>query len=105
MTHTVFDSFILPNGNVVKNRIVKAAMEENMAIDGQLPGEALFNLYQAWAQGGAGVIITGNVMVDHLAMTGPGGVALEKNTPLEPFKVWAQAAKQYPSMDANKPSW
>lgn len=93
MTVNAFSSYTLPNGNTVKNRLVKAAMEENMADNGQLPGKALFNLYKAWAEGGVGVIITGNVMVDHLAMTGPGGVALEKDTPLASFKRLADLAK------------
>ena len=69
-------------------------MEENMAALGQVPGAALLNLYRYWALGGAGMIITGNVMVDKLSMTGPGGVALEVETPLEPFKQWAKVIKQ-----------
>ncbi|MFT5278154.1 MAG: 2,4-dienoyl-CoA reductase-like NADH-dependent reductase (Old Yellow Enzyme family) [Glaciecola sp.] len=89
-----FTSLTLPNGKQIKNRFVKAAMEENMAQDNQLPGTALKNLYAAWAKGGSGMIITGNVMVDKMAMTGPGGVALEVDTPIEPFKAWAQMAKQ-----------
>jgi len=89
-----FTPLVLPNGIEVKNRFVKAAMEENMAQDHQLPGTALKNLYAAWAKGGVGMIITGNVMVDKLAMTGPGGVALEADTPIEPFKAWAEIAKQ-----------
>jgi len=55
-------------------------MEENQAVAGQLPGAVLRNLYSAWAEGGAGMIITGNVMVDPRAMTGPGGVVLERVT-------------------------
>ena len=86
MTATVFSSFALPCGLTLKNRIVKAAMEENLAADNFLPGQALFTLYERWAQGGAGLIITGNVMVDHQAMTGPGGVALEADTDLAPFQ-------------------
>ena len=89
-----FSPLVLPNGIEVKNRFVKAAMEENMAEDNQLPGTALKNLYAAWAKGGVGMIITGNVMVDKMAMTGPGGVALEADTPIEPFQAWAQIAKQ-----------
>ena len=38
------------------------------------PSAALLQLYQRWANGGAGLIITGNVMIDGRAMTGPGGV-------------------------------
>src|SRR5215470_9417612 len=83
----------LPNGAVIPNRIAKAAMEENMADAGQLPGAALRALYAAWARGGAGLIITGNVMIDGRAMTGPGGVVLERGTPREPFAAWAQAAR------------
>ena len=67
----LFAPLDLPNGQSIPNRIAKSAMEENMAVQGQLPGRELWNLYAAWAQGGAGLIITGNVMVDGRAMTGP----------------------------------
>ncbi|MFC3094007.1 NADH:flavin oxidoreductase/NADH oxidase family protein [Alteromonas sediminis] len=89
-----FQSFTLPCGKVVKNRLVKAAMEENLAEDNQLPGQQLFTLYHAWARGGVGMILTGNVMIDHLAMTGPGGLALERDTDLAPFQELAKKAKQ-----------
>ena len=94
MSSNVFTPFTLPNGQTIKNRLAKAAMEENMAQANQLPGDALFRLYRAWAEGGVGLIITGNVMVDHLAMTGPGGLALEADTPLAPFQQLAKAAKR-----------
>ena len=85
----------LPNGVVIPNRVAKAAMEENMAEAGQLPGPALRALYAAWAQGGAGLILTGNVMIDGRAMTGPGGVVLERDTPREPFAAWAAEARAH----------
>ena len=85
----------LPNGAVVPNRLAKAAMEENMADAGQVPGPAIRALYTAWAQGGAGLIITGNVMVDGRAMTGPGGIVLERDTPREPFTAWSRAARAH----------
>ena len=86
MSHTVFAPITLPNGTTLSNRLAKAAMEENMAVVGHLPGEDIFQLYKTWSAGGTGLLITGNVMVDHRAMTGPGGIALEANTPLAPFK-------------------
>jgi 2,4-dienoyl-CoA reductase-like NADH-dependent reductase (Old Yellow Enzyme family) len=89
-----FSPFTLPSGLVLKNRIVKAAMEENLANVDQQPDEALFNLYSQWAMGGVGLILTGNVMIDHLAMTGPGGVALEKGADLAPFAKLVQKAQQ-----------
>lgn len=84
----------LPNQQVIKNRIAKAAMEENMASNSRNPSQAIFNLYQAWSEGGTGLIITGNVMVDANAMTGPGGIVLDKHSDLSTFKHWAQVAQQ-----------
>lgn len=85
----VFDPLTLPNGALIPNRIAKAAMEENMADADHAPSEQLMRLYQAWADGGAGLLITGNVMVDSRAMTGPGGVVLEDSRHLERFRQWA----------------
>ncbi|MEN5237607.1 NADH:flavin oxidoreductase/NADH oxidase family protein [Pseudomonas sichuanensis] len=89
----VFAALTLPNGSLVPNRIAKAAMEENMAQTDQAPSERLMRLYQAWADGGAGLLITGNVMIDSRAMTGPGGVVLEHDAQLEPFKRWARVGR------------
>jgi 2,4-dienoyl-CoA reductase-like NADH-dependent reductase (Old Yellow Enzyme family) len=91
----LFSPLILPNGSTLPNRLAKAAMEESMADNGQLPGPAIHRLYQRWAQGGTGLLITGNVMVDSRALTGPATIALEAGTPLAPFTAWAQAARQH----------
>ena len=94
MTSPVFSPFILPCGITLPNRLAKAAMEENMADVGQIPGPTLLRLYTSWANGGTGLLITGNVMVDGRAMTGPGGVVLDRHSDIAPFKAWARAAKQ-----------
>jgi len=83
----------LPNGQVIPNRIAKAAMEENLAGAEHAPSPELIQLYRSWAQGGAGLIITGNVMVDRHALTGPGGVVLENDQHLERFRDWSQACR------------
>ena len=93
-TSAVSTEMVLPCGLSLENRIVKAAMEENLADSNQLPDKALFTLYQRWAKGGAGLLLTGNVMVDHLSMTGPGGVALERDSPIAPFVEWANLVHQ-----------
>jgi 2,4-dienoyl-CoA reductase-like NADH-dependent reductase (Old Yellow Enzyme family) len=85
----MFEQLTLPNGSVIANRIAKAAMEENMADADQAPSEPLMRLYQSWADGEAGLILTGNVMVDGRAVTGPGGVVLENDRHLDKFKRWA----------------
>ncbi len=92
-SQALFSPLTLPSGAVLPNRIAKAAMEENLADDNQLPGQALRTLYRRWAQGGVGLQITGNVMVDPTAMTGPGGVVLDARQPLAPFRDWAREAK------------
>lgn len=93
MTSELFSPLSLRSGQVLRNRIAKAAMEENMAGDGQLPDQELFGLYRRWAKGGTGLLITGNVMVHAEALTGPAGVVLDENAPLEPFTEWARAGK------------
>ncbi|WP_432122036.1 NADH:flavin oxidoreductase/NADH oxidase family protein [Streptomyces sp. S1] len=93
MTSELFSPLPLRSGQELRNRIAKAAMEENMAGAGQLPDEQLFTLYRRWAAGGTGLLITGNVMVHAEALTGPGGVVLDENAPLEPFAAWAEAGK------------
>jgi 2,4-dienoyl-CoA reductase-like NADH-dependent reductase (Old Yellow Enzyme family) len=90
---SLFSPLELPCGAVIQNRIAKAAMEENMADDDHAPSTALLQLYEAWAQGEAGLILTGNVMVDARAMTGPGGVVLESDRHLDRFRAWASVAR------------
>lgn len=90
---SLFSPLTLPNGAMIPNRIAKAAMEENMADGDHVPSAELINLYRAWAKGKAGLIITGNVMVDARAMTGPAGVVLEDDRHLDRFKEWADVAR------------
>ncbi|NKF24777.1 NADH:flavin oxidoreductase/NADH oxidase family protein [Solimonas marina] len=91
----VFSPLTLPNGSIIPNRIAKAAMEENLADLEQAPSAALMCLYRAWAEGGAGLIISGNVMVDSRAMTGPGGVVLEDESNLDKFRRWADIGRAH----------
>jgi 2,4-dienoyl-CoA reductase-like NADH-dependent reductase (Old Yellow Enzyme family) len=93
MSTELFSPLVLRSGGWLRNRIAKAAMEENMAGDLQVPDERLISLYQRWGAGGAGLLITGNVMVHAAALTGPGGVVLDDRAPLDPFVRWAEAGK------------
>jgi 2,4-dienoyl-CoA reductase-like NADH-dependent reductase (Old Yellow Enzyme family) len=85
MSSELFSELVLRSGARIRNRIAKAAMEEGMAGGSQLPDERLVSLYRRWGSGGAGLLITGNVMVHAEALTGPGGVVLDDQTTLEPF--------------------
>lgn len=89
----LYEPLISPSGVIIPDRIAKAAMEENMADDDHALSDGLMRLYQAWADGGAGLIITGNIMVDRRAMTGPRGVVLEDEAHLDRFKRWADIGR------------
>jgi 2,4-dienoyl-CoA reductase-like NADH-dependent reductase (Old Yellow Enzyme family) len=93
MSSELFSPLVLRSGGTLRNRVAKAAMEEGMAGDSQLPSERLISLYRCWGDGGAGLLITGNVMVHAEALTGPGGIVLDDRAPLEAFERWAQAGK------------
>ncbi|THC46099.1 NADH:flavin oxidoreductase/NADH oxidase family protein [Massilia sp. Mn16-1_5] len=88
-----FTPLTLPNGTRLNNRLAKAAMEENLADADHAPSDELIRLYHTWAEGGTGLIVTGNVMVDRRAMTGPGGVVLESGEHRARFAQWAKAAQ------------
>src|SRR3981189_1079477 len=93
MTTELFSPLLLRSGGALRNRIAKAAMEEGLAGHAQLPDERLVSLYRRWGAGGAGLLITGNVMVHKEAMTGPRGVVRDRDAPLESFERWAEAGK------------
>lgn len=95
MPTALFSPLVLPNGAVIPNRIAKAAMAESLAGPGQLPDVRLARLDGSFASGGVGLIITGNVMIDPLALGSPGDVVLQKGTDLTPFKAWAKAARSH----------
>ncbi|NNH01057.1 NADH:flavin oxidoreductase/NADH oxidase family protein [Acinetobacter sp. ANC 5414] len=78
-----------------KNRIIKAAMSEALANDAGQPSQLHFNLYEAWAKGGLGCAITGNVMVDFRAKNEPGVVVIESERDLAQLKQWAEVGKQH----------
>ena len=62
------ESFQLPCGVIIPNRIVKSAMSENDADTGGRPSDAIITLYETWGKGGAGILISGNVMIDSSAL-------------------------------------
>ncbi|TKX23811.1 NADH-dependent flavin oxidoreductase [Elsinoe australis] len=88
----------LPCGLTLPNRLVKAAMAEKMAEGDSLPNDALNSAYQTWADGGWGMIMTGNVQIDANYLNGPGDVTMDKAVTearrLETWKGWASATQR-----------
>lgn len=86
--------YTLKNGTVVKNRLLKSAMSEALGESDGAPKPDLATLYGAWANGGIGICVTGNVMIDHRALGEPGNVIIEDETNLAALQKWAKAATQ-----------
>lgn len=80
----------LPCGTMLKNRLAKSAMSENMARPGHIAGNEFYNLYRRWAEGGLGLSISGNVMIDRKHLGEPNNVVIEKGFDNhEGLKNWA----------------
>jgi len=83
----------LPCGAKIKNRIGKSALSENMAEKDNCPGDKFEKLYSTWNRGGAGLLMTGNIMCDGSARGEIHNVVLEKEHEcLEGLGRWAKAA-------------
>ncbi len=67
-------SLTLPCGVTVPNRICKAAMTEGLATPEGLPSDELNRLYGLWSDGGAGILLSGNIQVDPDHLERPGNV-------------------------------
>lgn len=94
-TLTINDSFTLACGQTVKNRLVKSAMSEQLGTSNHQPKPGLAKLYRRWAQGGIGLSMTGNIMIDRTALGEPKNVVLDEQSDLAEFKRWAAAGKQH----------
>ena len=68
---------VLPCGLTAPNRIAKAAMTEGLAEPGGRAGERIARCYGTWARGGAGLLITGNIMVDRRYRERPANVVVD----------------------------
>ena len=89
----IASSFTLPNGSVLKNRIAKSAMSENFGTRNQAPSKGLINAYKVWAKGNPGLLITGNVMVDAMALGEARNVVVEDYKDFELLKKWARSVE------------
>ena len=83
----------LPCGVELPNRVLKSAMSEILGTRDHGVSPGLVRLYEVWAAGGTGTLVTGNVMVDRRALGEPGNVVLEDDRDAEAFARWAAAGR------------
>lgn len=90
--------FTLPCGVTLPNRLAKAAMTEGLADTEHLATPRLAHLYRRWSEGGVGLSLTGNVMIEHSVLENPANVVIDPTRPhtvsadaRERLRSWAQA--------------
>ncbi len=91
-------SLTLPCGVTVPNRICKAAMTEGLATPEGLPSEELNRLYGLWSDGGAGILLSGNIQVDQDHLERPGNVIVDgvpSNEMQSALAQWAQVGTRH----------
>lgn len=86
------DPLVLPSGVRLPNRIAKAALSEALGDADNSPDDRIVTLYQRWAQGGFGLLITGNIMIDRAHLGEPGNIAIEDDRALPQLTAWTKAA-------------
>lgn len=85
---------VLPSGATLPNRLVKAAMSETLAdLETHAPTPELVRVYERWARSGAGLLITGHVIVDPEGLGEPGNVLVTDDRHLPALRRWAEAAQ------------
>ena len=88
------DPLPLPCGQVLPNRIMKAALSEALADRRNAPDGRLEQLYSRWSRGGYGLLITGNAMVDRTQLGEPGNVVIDDDADLPALERWAASARE-----------
>ena len=93
MEDVLNSKLILPCGKTLKNRICKSALTERIAEGNNLVNQKHLNLYEKWAEGNVGTILTGNVQVDKRYLESAGNVAIEKSNykdQIELLRKWSE---------------
>lgn len=76
IAQSLADPVALPCGVAVPNRIVKAALTEGLSGGDNRANARFERLYRRWGEGGVGMMITGNVLVDRWHLERGGNLAI-----------------------------
>lgn len=77
MSTSLADPLTLPCGAIISNRLTKAAMTEGLATPDGVPTAELERLYGLWSDGGAGLLLSGNIQIDCDHLERPGNVFID----------------------------
>ncbi|WP_254097298.1 hypothetical protein [Aquimarina sp. Aq107] len=79
--------FKLPCGVILSNRLVKSAMTERISNSKFEPTEGHERLYRDWSKTGAGLLITGNVVIDRKHLESAGNVCFDDEKNASQIKI------------------
>ena len=91
------------SGKTAKNRFLKAAMTERLSTwDPKnheargVPTKELINLYRRWGEGGYGMILTGNIMMEYTELEAAGNAIIPSTAPFsgERFEAFQKLATE-----------
>jgi 2,4-dienoyl-CoA reductase-like NADH-dependent reductase (Old Yellow Enzyme family) len=85
----------LPCGVTLSNRLAKAAMTEGLADPRGYATPELERLYGLWSDGGAGMLLSGNIQIDADHLERPGNVIIDAEpdaAAMAALRTWAAAA-------------
>ena len=105
---TIADRLVLPCGAVLPNRLAKAAMTEGLADPQGRATPDFERLYGLWSDGGAGLLITGNVQIDRDHLERPGNVIIQgpqDEAALAGLRAMASAGRRAGSSNAGGHIW
>jgi 2,4-dienoyl-CoA reductase-like NADH-dependent reductase (Old Yellow Enzyme family) len=83
----------LPCGAIINNRLAKAAMTERIADRYLEPVKGHEVLYKKWADTEAGILITGNVIIDSTHLESAGNVVFSNEEMIPKLEKWVAAGK------------
>ena len=92
MSDILAQTLSLPCGAQLVNRLAKAAMTEGLATAKGVPTPELARLYGLWSDGGAGLLLTGNIQIDADHLERPGNVVIDREPDAELRKALAEWA-------------
>ncbi|KAG8215831.1 hypothetical protein J3R82DRAFT_7773 [Butyriboletus roseoflavus] len=106
---TLGQPFTFPfSGKTAKNKLMKSAMSERLStfspydpMERGQPTEELVRLYETWAMGDIGIIVTGNIQIKKGHLEASGNAIIDRDLPrdyLADYNEVARAAKSYGSL-------
>lgn len=93
---TIADPLTLRSGLTLPNRLAKAAMTENLADRDNQPTTRHQRVYRRWAEGGAGLLLTGNVMVDRRYLERSANIVVDALVDMDRLRAFAGSAGDRP---------